>query len=113
MMSISIVFLCCSLATSYALPTTDDLLTIEDPTLFEARLIRIQLEQVGHAHALYTQTVRSCTEQVAGLRTLSKESETNGILHCNRSTSSTASTSCTYNEVNPTHPDVQNILFNK
>ena len=112
-MSISAVFICCSLATSYALLTTSDLLTIEDPTLFESETHSyIQLEHVGHAHALHTQAVRSCTQKVAGSRALSTESETNGILNCNRSVSSAASTSCTCNEVNPTHPDLQNILFN-
>ena len=35
-MSIFVVLLCSSLATSYALSTTDDLLTIEDPALFES-----------------------------------------------------------------------------
>ncbi|XP_062505566.1 chordin-like [Corticium candelabrum] len=35
-MSISVAFFCCFLTTSYALPTTDDLLTIEDPTLFDS-----------------------------------------------------------------------------
>ena len=70
-MSISVVFICCSLATSYALPTTDNLLTIKDPTLFESEThSHIQLEHVGHAHALHTQTVRSCAEQVAGYAVL-------------------------------------------
>ena len=112
MRSIFVVLLCCSLATSYALPTTDDLLTIEDPTLFESETHSHSTRTFGHAHALYTQTTRSCTEQIGGSRTLSTESETNGIRHCNHSASSTASTSCTCNEVNPTHPDLQNILFN-
>ena len=54
-MSISVVFICCSLTTSYALPTTDNLLTINDPTLSESEThSHIQLEQVDHAHALHT-----------------------------------------------------------
>ena len=64
-MSISVVFICCFWATSYALPTRDNLLTIKDPTLFESEThSHIQLEHIGYAHALHTQTVRSCTEQV-------------------------------------------------